>query len=95
MSADKSRWSSDWRFSRAKSPSGFFSRNRLSTDAIGALSQWAATDPRRSFTIIEGGEDEPTVVATLTTVTDDTVAGSQLDTLCEQVGVDREYVADR
>ena len=81
--------SSAWRFTRVP---GFMSRNRVSTDALGALEAWKGEDARRDYGVTEGLEDDAVMVANLSTDTDDSNAGGRLDWHCARLGVTRELV---
>lgn len=75
-----------------KCPGGFLSTNQLSTDAINALSCWCREADGRSYQ--EVAEDEVSLTAQLSWSDDDTRAGSDLDTMCDRFGVERDYLAE-
>jgi hypothetical protein len=79
---------STWRFIRDdRSPSGFLSRNRASTDALSALSRWQLLVEKRSFEVTL--DEDQALEAALTTTVDDLSAGNQLDFLCGELGIKR------
>jgi hypothetical protein len=69
---------------------GFVSRNRPSTDALGAVTIWSNAHPQRSFNILID-EDEQ-FVADLTWSESDPSAGASLDNACDKFGIERSYV---
>lgn len=64
---------------------GCMSDQRASTDAINALNKWASGDRRRSYEIVSGENSEDLLVAKLTTDSDDSRSGDDLDTACEKL----------
>lgn len=85
-----------YQFSRDEQ-TGFFRRNRASTDAIGLLSQWQAELPTREYDILRddgtNGADEDLLVATLRTTQAD-VDNNQgnIDSLCHRFGLNRQVI---
>lgn len=63
---------------------GFMSDQRASTDAINALSKWASGDRRRSCEIVSGEDSDDLLVAKLTTDSDDSRSGDDLDAACKE-----------
>lgn len=81
--------SSTWRFVREHSLRGMPFKNRVSTDALDALRAWQEQDTRRSYEVIEGEEADDSLVAFLSTDSDDRDAGPALDRACEDHRVER------
>ena len=81
-----------YRFVRdAKNVSGIFSRNMASTDAMNVLHKWRGMESGRDFKVEVDEEEE--LMAVLTFETSDQAAGSQIDMLCAQHGVNRQFIA--
>ena len=81
-----------YRFVRdAENLSGIFSQNQASTDAMNVLHKWRGMAAGRDFKV-EVDEEEQ-LVAVLTFETLDQAAGSQIDLLCAQHGVNRQFVS--
>lgn len=87
------RTTGTYRFTRsANSVTGFFSKNRASTDALAALDNWQAKGVGREFNIDDDQEEQ--IVATLTfDFSDRVIAGVQLVEMCEKHGVERTFIA--
>ena len=64
---------------------GFMSDQRASTDAINALNKWASGDGRRSYEIVSGEDSDDLLVAKLTTDSNDSRSGIDLDAACEKL----------
>lgn len=81
-----------YRFTRsANSVSGFFSKNRASTDALAALTRWREMGTARDFEVHDDQDHE--IVATLTFDKADQGLGAEhLDALCHEYGVERTYI---
>jgi len=81
-----------YRFTRsANSVTGFFSKNRASTDALAALESWREMGVGREFNVDDVQEEQ--VVATLTfDFSDRITAGVQLVEMCEKHGVERTFI---
>lgn len=80
-----------YRFGRDKrNVTGFMSRNRASTDALSALSQWSSAQAGREHMLMVD-EDEQ-VVVDLSWNDVDFSAGSDLDAACLRFGVSRTHV---
>lgn len=83
--------SSKWRFERdPHSPSGFLSQNRPSTDALGVLHRWRDQQANRNFTVTVDEDDLLEAILTYDEIDKD--AGSHLDELCSQHGVERHFL---
>lgn len=83
--------SAKYRFERiSNSLAGFGSKNRPSTDAIGALQRWRAINIERSFTILV--DEDEFIEAELTWDDADTSAGALLDDFCFKKGVERRHL---
>jgi hypothetical protein len=88
-----SKTNGKYRFTRrANSVTGFFSKNRASTDALAALANWRDQGVGREFNVDDDQEEQ--IVATLTfDLSDRVTAGVQLDELCEKHGVERTFIS--
>lgn len=82
-----------YRFTRsANSVTGFFSKNRASTDALAALENWREMGAGREFNVDDDQEEQ--IVATLTfDFSDRVTAGVQLVEMCEKHGVERTCIS--
>jgi hypothetical protein len=78
-----------YRFTRKDGIEGFLSKNRPSTDALGALHMWREGRAEREFTV-QVDEDEQ-LVAELSWNEADGSAGQELDAACGKLGVTRTY----
>ena len=76
-------------FERASGLAGFFSTNRVSTDALNALQMWIGTN-ERAYDVKSDGDD--LLVAELSFQEDDHSAGPDLDKACTKYGVQRNYI---
>lgn len=80
-----------YRFTRSsESVAGFLSHNRASTDAISILEKWQRMKKKRCYDV-ERDEDDG-LVARLTFESSDEVAGSHIDALCSEHGLDRQFI---
>ena len=88
-----SKTTGKYRFTRSdKSVTGFFSKNRASTDALAALANWREQRVDREFNVDDDQEEQ--IVATLTfDLSDRVIAGVQLDEMCEKHGVERTFIS--
>lgn len=82
-----------YRFTRsANSVTGFFSKNRASTDALAALENWREMGVGSEFNVDDVQEEQN--VATLTfDFSDRVTAGVQLVEMCEKHGVERTFIS--
>ena len=78
--------SSSWTFTRHHLSCG---NNRVSTDALSALSAWQAQDARPSFVVIAGEQHDAVMTAELITEVADDVAGDHIDAQCRKFGIVR------
>lgn len=81
-----------YRFSRDENlPRGFLSSQRPSTDTMNAIEKWKVAGSGRSDLVVEDQTDF--LVATLTFLSGDLdKAASDIDGLCKQFGVKRDFV---
>lgn len=83
-----------YRFVRdAENVSGIFSRNRASTDAMNVLHKWRGMAAGRDFEFDADEVEDEELIAILTFEASDQAAGSQIDMLCAQYGVSRQFVS--
>jgi hypothetical protein len=82
---------SRWKFEHDRIR-GFLSQSRASTDALSALEEWKAGDPRRSYAVVGPDDSDAELVADLTTERSDSHAGDELDAACGRHGIERSKV---
>lgn len=81
-----------YRFTRANnSVAGFISRNRASTDALGALDRWKAGATGRDFAKL--ADEDGYIDVEVTCNANDTDAGEQLEVESKKLGVERHVLA--
>lgn len=78
--------SSSWTFTRDHRS---FGNNRVSSDALSALSAWQALDARRSFVVTAGEQHDAVMTAKLITEVADDLAGDHIDAQCSKFGIMR------
>lgn len=78
-----------YRFSRSDSIKGFLSKNRPSTDALGALAVWQDGHADRDFS--KHIDEDEQLVAELSWNESDDSAGPSLDDACSKFGVARTH----
>lgn len=82
------------KFSRdERSMRGFMSKNRPSTDALGALDKWRHAAPGRKYREVIDSDTDDTIDADLEWDAGDGQAGGDLDAACQSFGVARKEVA--
>lgn len=82
-----------YRFTRTpNSVTGFFSKNRASTDALAALANWRQKGVDREFSL-DDDQDEQIVVPLTFDLSDQSTAGIHLDEICEKHGVERTFIS--
>jgi hypothetical protein len=87
-----SKFTAKYRFIRPPNSIVAFGRsNRASTDAVGALHRWRDMEPEREFDVTIDHDEE--ICATLTFAAADQTAGSHLEALCTQHGVERQFIS--
>ncbi len=79
---------STWKFEHG-GIKGFLSSQRASTDALKALEHWQACGTRRSYKVVAGEESEVELIAELSTDSNDSRAGIDLDSACAKYGITR------
>ena len=75
---------------KSNSIEGFFSTNRVSTDARNVLQSWEYGKPERSYNIIDD-EDEQ-ILVDLSWSETDISAGLDLENASNKLGIERSYV---
>ncbi len=80
-----------YRFTRdSQSVPGFISQNTPSTDALNVVLRWKDKHTARSYQTIHDGDE--LLEALLSWTDDDSTVGTDLDSLCTELGIVRVFV---